>query len=148
MLFKHWKDVKDKLKNSNNYDSHNDRHNNHTHIHNLNYKAVSKITINNEIIMKSRRSQIKHSAMRQQFTWGVLRKGFKGVCIHILQQLCLAHAQKKIPLRYLLQKPWLLLPLPQLSPPPPTPLPPSPLPSDVGRYKMSFWGKRDNDSPP
>jgi len=24
---------------------------------------------------------------------------------------------------------------------------PPPLPSDVGRYKMSFWGERDNDSP-
>lgn len=23
----------------------------------------------------------------------------------------------------------------------------APLPSDVGRYKMSFWGERDNDSP-
>lgn len=23
----------------------------------------------------------------------------------------------------------------------------APHPSDVGRYKMSFWGERDNDSP-
>lgn len=66
---------------------------------------------------------------------GGSEKGFKSVCLHILLQFCLTHPRTHT------QTIFPALPVTEAF----APLPP--LRSDVGRYKMSFWGNRDNDSP-